>query len=73
MAIGIPCNLNEFAELLKADRPHPHYYPHMPTDYRDTDEHFELVMTLLCSKLQPGETQTHGRAEATNSIISLLR
>ncbi len=24
---------------LKADRPHPHNYPHPPTDYRHTDKH----------------------------------
>ncbi len=32
---------------LKADRPHPRDYPHMPTDYRHTHKHFRLVMTLI--------------------------
>ncbi len=27
-------------KILKADRPHPHNYPHTPTDYRHTDKHF---------------------------------
>ena len=31
----------------KADRPHPHNYPHMPTDHRHTDKHLRLVMTLI--------------------------
>ncbi len=31
---------------LKADRPHSRNYPHMPTDYRHTDKHLRLVMTL---------------------------
>ncbi len=37
---------NTFRKL-KADRPHPHDYLHTPTDYRHTEKHFALVMTLL--------------------------
>ena len=32
---------------LKADRPHPHNYPHTPTDYRHTDNNLGLVMLLI--------------------------
>ncbi len=32
---------------LKADRPHPRNYPHMWPDYRHTDKHFRLIMTLI--------------------------
>ncbi len=39
---------------LKADRPHPRNYPHMQTNYRHTDKHPRLVMTLnaLCCTRQ---------------------
>ena len=45
---------------LKADRPHPRDYQHMPTDYRHTDKHIRLVMTLtdLCC-----QTSTHKRTD----------
>ncbi len=38
----------------KADRPHPRNYPHMQTNYRHTDKHPRLVMTLnaLCCTRQ---------------------
>ncbi len=29
---------------LKADRPHPRDYPHMPTNFRDRDKHLRLVL-----------------------------
>ncbi len=32
---------------LKADWPHLHNYPHMPTDYRHTDKHYSLVMETV--------------------------
>ncbi len=32
---------------LKVDRPHPCDYPHTSTDYRHTDKHLGLVMTLI--------------------------
>ncbi len=38
---------------LNADRPHPRYYPYMPSDYRHTDKHLRLVMTpnaLWCTR-----------------------
>ena len=31
---------------LKADCPQPRYYPYMPTNYRHTDKHIRLAMTL---------------------------
>ncbi len=34
-------------QLLKANRPHPHYPQCMPPDYRHTDKHLRLVMTLV--------------------------
>ncbi len=33
---------------LKADRPHPRNYQQTPADYRHTDRHFRLIITLLC-------------------------
>ena len=33
--------------MLKADRLHPRDYPHRPTDYRHTDKHLRLEMTLI--------------------------
>ncbi len=61
---------------LKADRPHL-------SDYRHTDKHFRLVMTLLCSKFgviavcwSNGPAirgRTDRRMDATVCIISLLR
>ena len=32
---------------LKADRQHPHDYPHMPTNYKHADKHLRLVMILI--------------------------
>ncbi len=32
---------------IKANRLHPHHYPYMPPDYRHTDQHLKLVMTLI--------------------------
>ena len=48
---------------LKADRPHPRNYPHMPTDHRHTDKHFRLVMTLLCSKQESAHRQMDGQTD----------
>ncbi len=36
---------------LKTDRPHPCDYPHMPTNYRHTDKHLRLVMTLIAPNI----------------------
>ncbi len=33
--------------ILKADRPHPRYYPHTPTDDRHTYQHLRLAMALI--------------------------
>ncbi len=63
-----------FMVKLKADRPPPRIYPHMPTDYRHTDEHLRLVMTLLCWLLHSEtqtDTHTDGWTDATKYIISL--
>ncbi len=55
--------------ILKADRPLPLNYPHTPTDYRHTDKHLRLVMTLLRWLLhsagEVGQTdkQTNGRTD----------
>ena len=37
----------EMHQKLKADQPHPRDYPYTPTDYRHTDKHLRLVMTLI--------------------------
>ncbi len=37
----------EYIILLKADRPHLRYYPYTPPDYRHTNKHLRLVMTLI--------------------------
>ncbi len=36
-----------FNKVLKADRPHLRYYPCTLPDYRHTDEHLRLVMTMI--------------------------
>ena len=44
---------NNYIKKLKADRPHPRNFPHMPTGYRPTDKHLRLVMTpiaLYCTR-----------------------
>ena len=61
---------------LKADRPHPHNYPHTPTDYKHTDKHLRLIITLValcCTRQSRAQTdiQTDRRTNATKYIISL--
>ncbi len=34
-------------QKLKADRPYPHDYLHTPTEFRNTDKHLRLAMTLI--------------------------
>ncbi len=48
-------------EKLKADRPHPHYYPYMPLDYGHTDNTLQT------------NGQMDRQTDATKCIISLLR
>ncbi len=72
---------HENLKLLKADRPHPHNYPHTPTDYGHTDKHLRLVMApiaLNCSRESVRrrtdgqmDGRTDGRTDATKYIISL--
>ena len=48
--------LSDSVITLKADRPHLCNYQHMPTNYRHTDKHLRLVMTLIalsCTRLKP--------------------
>ncbi len=42
----LPCVFYHTTKL-KDDRPHPRDYPNMPTNYRHTDKHLRLVMTLI--------------------------
>ena len=47
---------------LNADGPHPRDNPHTPTDYRHTDKHLGLVMTLIAlssDKRTDGRTDGH--------------
>ncbi len=69
--------------LIKADRPHPRYYPHTPTNYRHTDKLPRLAMipiALCCTRQsrairaqtrQQTDGRTDGRTDATKYIISL--
>ena len=51
-----------YSNKLKADRLHPRDYPHMPTEYRHTDKHLRLVMTLNahCCTRQRRAPKTNG-------------
>ncbi len=73
---GVSCSILPIK--LKADRPHPRYYPHTPPDYRHTDKHLRLVMTFIA--LCPYTVvvlynvpwvHPDGRTDATKYIISL--
>ncbi len=54
---------------IKADRPHLHNYPHMPTDYRQKDEQKSYGSAGRAWT----NGQTDGRMDATKSIIFPLQ
>ncbi len=51
---------------LKADRPPPRDYPHMPPDYRHTDKTLGLVTTTLYSKFEGNCLLLHSASRAPN-------
>ncbi len=65
---------------LKADRPPTRNYPHMPTDYRHTDNHLRLVMVLIALYWSNGSAvredadgQTDGRTDGRYQVHYLPR
>ena len=55
--------------VLKADRPHLHYYPYTSPDYRHADKQLRLVMTpnaLCCTKKS---TNMHKKGEKRNLMV----
>ena len=54
---------------LKADRPHPRDFPHTPSDYRHTDKHLRLIMTLIqTGKLGQTDRQRHKRTDGRYQV-----
>ncbi len=47
MSLVSQTDTSKLLSRLKADRPHPRYYPHTPQDHRHTHKDFRLVMSLM--------------------------
>ena len=53
---------------LKADQPHSRNYPHMPTDYRHTDNPLRLVIGF---SQESAHRRTNGRMDGRYQVLYL--